>query len=227
MLLISVFKAWVTKTKDLKCSIRFWALFHCRNQGYFSKNLFIFEFILLKIWIFVRMIVCMIWWLHVVELVFLMIFICHTSDLEFNNMLKSGFNSRILKLGFITRMNVFNWNLGLFDLGFICCWFIVDYVPYEICNRLVYSSLTEDAWIVGSCLFKFSMFRRKPTMFLANFWPSLGLFEWFACTNKFLVVCRCDLELVARWGGQNRVLRPPLCFPATGLQNCSLVPLVL
>ena len=126
-----------TKTKDLRCSIRFWALFHCRNQGFFSKNLFIFEFILLKIWIFVRMIVCLIWWLHVVELVFLMIFICHTSDLEFNNMLKSGFNFRISKLGFITRMNVLNWNLGVSYSVIDWCCVIVGFILCEICNLVV------------------------------------------------------------------------------------------
>ena len=130
--------------KDLKCSIRFWALFHGRNQGYFSKNLFIFKFILLKIWNFVRMIVCMIWWLHVVELVFLMIFICHTSDLEFNNMFKFEFDFQILKLGFITRMNVLNWNLGVSYSVIDWCCVIVGCVLCEICNRLVYSSLTED-----------------------------------------------------------------------------------
>ena len=208
MLPIFVFKAWVTKTKDLKCSIRFWALFHCRNQGYFSKNLFIFEFILLKIWIFVRMIVCMIWWLHVVELVFLMIFICHTSDLEFNNMFKFEFDFRILKLGFITRMNVLNWNLGVFDSGVISCWFIVGCVPYKICNRLIYSSLTEDAWIEGSCVLKICDVRRKPAMFLANFRPWQGWLMCFDCINKFLVMCRLILDSLVAWGGRNRVLRP-------------------
>ena len=172
------------------------------------------------------MIVWMIWWLHVVELVFLMIFICHMSDLEFNNMFKIEFNLRILKLGFITRMNVFNWNLGHFDSGIISCWFIVGCVPYEICNRLVYSSLTEDVWIVGSCLFKFSMFRRKPVIFLANFRPSLGLLICFDCMNRFLVVCRCYLELVVGWGCRERILRPSPKFfrrPLSKLQfsTCS------
>ena len=149
----------------MECSTRFWALFYYRNQGLFSIILFIFELNLLKIWIFVRMIVCMIWWLHVIELVFLMILVYYTSDLEFNNMFKFEFDFRILKLGFITRMNVFNWNLGVFDSGVISCWFIVGCVPYEIYNRLIYSSLTEDAWIKGSCVLKIYDVRRKPTMF--------------------------------------------------------------
>ena len=161
------------------------------------------------------MIVCMIWWLHVVELVFLMIFICHTSDLEFNNMLKSGFNFRISKLGFITRMNVFNWNLGVFDSGVINCWFIVGCVPYEICNRLIYSSLTEDAWIVGSCDFKSPDVRRKPAMILANFRPEQGWLEWFVCMDMFLVICSLILEVMVVGGCRRWVLRQPPTFPAT------------
>ena len=133
----SVWKARVTNLKVLKSSTRFCNPYTCRNQDYFSKNLFIFEFILLKIWIFVRMIVCMIWWLHVVELVFLMIFICHTSDLEFNNMFKIEFNFRILKLGFITRMNVLNWNLGVSYSVIDWCCVIVGCVLCEICNLVV------------------------------------------------------------------------------------------
>ena len=140
------------------------------------------------------------------------IFICHTSDLEFNNMLKSGFNFRISKLGFITRMNVLNWNLGVFDSGVINCWFIVGCVPYEIYNRLIYSSLTEDAWIEGSCVLKICDVRRKPTIFLANFRPEQGWLECFECMNKFLVLCSVDLEVLVGWGRRDRLLRPPPTF---------------
>ena len=142
---VSVFKAWVTKTKDLRSTIRFW---------------------------------------------------------------NSLFNLRILKLGFITRMNVFNWNLGLFDLGVISCWFIVGYVPYEICNRLVYSSLTEDVWIEGSCVLKIPDIRRKPVMFLAIFRPEHGWLLCFDCMNQFLVAWRSYLELVVGWGCRECILRP-------------------
>ena len=133
----SVWKARVTNLKVLKSSTRFCNPYTCGNQGYISIILFIFELILVKIWIFVRMIVCMIWWLHVVELVFLMIFICHTSDLEFNNMFKFEFDFRILKLGFITRMNVLNWNLGVSYSEVDWCCGIVYCILCEICNILV------------------------------------------------------------------------------------------
>ena len=88
----------------------------------------------------------MIWWLHIVELFFLMILIYYMTDLEFNNMFKMGFNLRISKLGFITRVNVFNWNLGIFVLGVIRCFCWLHRVPCWICNRFMYITTTDDSW---------------------------------------------------------------------------------
>ena len=156
MLLNSVWKARVTNLKVLKSSTRFCNPYTCRNQGYFSIILFIFELILLKIWIFVRMIVCMIWWLHVVELVFLMILIYYTPDLEFNNMFKFEFDFRILKLGFITRMNVLHWNLGVSYFGIDRCCGIVGCVLCEICNPVVQVSQINEVCREGSCHLKFT-----------------------------------------------------------------------
>ena len=84
----------------------------------------------------------------------------------------------------------------------------MDYIPYEICNRFVYSSLTEDAWIKRSCVLKIFKVRRKPAMFLVNFRPGQGWLMCFDCINKFLVMCRLILDSLVAWGGRNRVLRP-------------------
>ena len=51
--------------------------------------------------------------MYVVDNVLLIILVYHMLDLEFNNIVNFKFNYRIQKLGFITRMNVLNYELGL------------------------------------------------------------------------------------------------------------------
>ena len=70
----------------------------------------------------------------------------------------------------------------------------MGFVPHEICNRLVYSSLTDDSWFERSSVLKFTSGHRKPASFLSFLQPIMEKVVCFDCIYKLLVACSLIMD---------------------------------
>ena len=170
-------------------------------------------------------------------------------DLEFNNVFNLRFNLRNQELGFMCAMNVFNWKLGLFNLGgrSEIGWY--HHVGCDLRNVYIASNLSWGSWIERIDSKKTRRRRRvssidygrfRPFLVKSIVWMSWGGLILHICTIWRLLVAGIATSGEARGGGCKIAVWPldfwrwwslatqvsfltfrPLKFPKLQIKPCS------